>query len=335
MFPEDIGDQAEPSDECLRRASSLLIAQNEAYGDPLTSTSTITNFRSKKSFEPLEALIKESVVCPFSEGPVFARPPSLSSWVLNRGSLSTEREKGTSNFNKHGLEPVEETVEETLSASFIGLSMDETKNSVTASEHVSPTLHYSSPPYIAPMPSAPLLPDDAVWFSGVPSSFPECKSPGVINETGAFMGASPLSGYSNWTATHGPVDYTPSIPGLIYGHSPLLGARSSPEWFHHYNYNQNFEQANIHMRPMGKPVGFQPIDILGEPPLHSGSTLVYGVDEQRREKLFHGYQRPFPYGYGAATDLRDEQQQLLQYLKEKELRLPQDPQVRGPTYMGN
>ena len=360
MFPEDIGDQAEPSDECLRRASSLLIAQNEAYGDPLTSTSTITNFRSKKSFEPLEALIKESVVCPFSEGPVFARPPSLSSWVLNRGSLSTEREKGTSNFNKHGLEPVEETVEETLSASFIGLSMDETKNSVTASEHVSPTLHYSSPPYIAPMPSAPLLPDDAVWFSGVPSSFPECKSPGVINETGAFMGASPLSGYSNWTATHGPVDYTPSIPGLIYGHSPLLGARSSPEWFHHYNYNQNFEQANIHMRPVqfsaagnlgdfhgydasrfdlfdrwGNPLASNPLIYLESPPLHPGSTLVYGADEQRREKLFHGYQRPFPYGYGAATDLRDEQQQLLQYLKEKELRLPQDPQVRGPTYMGN
>ena len=366
MSPESIWEQAESSDECLRRASSLLIAQNQAYGDPLTSTSTITNFRSKKSFELLEPPIKESAVYPFSEGPVFARPPSLSSWVLNRGgSLSTEREKGISNFNKHGLEPVQETAEETLSTSFTGLSMDETKTSIAVFEPVSPTSNYSSPPsYIAPMPSAPLLPDDAVWFSSVPSSFSECKSPGANNETAGFMGASPLSGYSNWTATHGPVDYTPGIPSLIYGNSPLLGMGSSPEWFQYYNYNQNLEQANSHMRPVhfsaagnlgdfhgydasrfdlfdrwGNRLASNPMIYFENPPLHSGLPLVYGVDvdEQRREKLFHGfqYQKPFPYGCGAATDLKDEQQQLLQYLKEKELRLAQDSRVRGPSYMGN
>lgn len=356
MSPGSMGDQAEPSDECLYRASSLLLAQNQAHADTLTSTSTITNFRSKKSFEPLEPSIKESVVYPFSEGSIFARPPSLSAWVLNRGSLIPEIEKGTSNLNKLGLEPVnEETAEETLSALFTGLSMDKTRNSVRVSEHVSTDPHHSSPLYMAPVPSAPLLPDDASWYSIVPSTLPESKSPGDS------IGATPLSSYSNWTATQGGVDFTPALPGLIYGHSPFLGARSSPEWFHQYNYTKNLEQANSHMRPVqfsaagnlgefhgydasrfahfdrwGNPLASSPLIYLDSPPLLPGLPLVYGADEQRREKLFHGYQRPlFPYGCGAATELRDEQQQLLQYLKEKELRLPQDPQARGPAYMGN
>ncbi|KAH9744178.1 hypothetical protein KPL70_003576 [Citrus sinensis] len=53
--------------------------------------------------------------------------------------------------------------------------------------------------------------------------------------------------------------------------------------------------------------------------LHSGFPQVHAADEHRRDKLFPNYQRPTTYGYGVATDFRDEPQPLLQYLKERSL----------------
>jgi hypothetical protein len=61
-----------------------------------------------------------------------------------------------------------------------------------------------------------------------------------------------------------------------------------------------------------------------------GFPPVHGTDDQRN-KFFYGYQRPNPYGCGGVN----EPEPLLQYLKEKEWLLQQDPTFRGPTYMGS
>ncbi|KAK9267169.1 hypothetical protein L1049_009589 [Liquidambar formosana] len=349
---EGIENESEPPDECLRRASSVLIAQNQAPSNPFTFRSNISNFRCNNPFKQQEALSKESVAHQFYESPLSAGPPSLSGWVLNKGSLSIEREKGASGKGNHRSGPVEDIA----SASLTGLSISETEDSVIGSKYISATTHYASP-YSAPVPSAPLLPEDAVWFGGVPSTFLESKSSGGINETGHFLGASPASGYSNWAATHRPLNFGPSIPGFMDGYPPLHGMTNSSEWLHQYNDNRNLELANSHTWPVhlnapanlgnfhghnasrfdlfdrwGNPMASNPMVYLESPPLHPGFAVPYGVDEQRREKLFHNFQRPSPYGCGA---VRVEQQPLLQYLKEKEWGLQQDPQVRGPTYMGN
>ncbi|XP_074272226.1 nonsense-mediated mRNA decay factor SMG7-like [Silene latifolia] len=69
------GEILEASDECLRRASSLLVAQNRALIDSLISSSpTIST-----------SMVSESVIA--------AGPPSLSSWVLS-GDITKSRGPG-------------------------------------------------------------------------------------------------------------------------------------------------------------------------------------------------------------------------------------------------
>ncbi|KAA8519774.1 hypothetical protein F0562_014030 [Nyssa sinensis] len=342
---EGMKDESTPSDECLRRASSLLIAESQAQVDPSNFHSNVTNIRFNKPSKQPEHLLKESATFP-------AGPPSLSAWVINRESLNSG-EKGTRDFNRHGLSPIEEIP----SSSFTSLSISET-DSPFASGHVSATDHYFSPPYLAPVPSAPLLPDDAIWFSGNSSSSAVCKSSGGIEETGGILGAPPLTCYTNRSGTHDPISFGPRVPGFGDGYPPL--GMSSSEWLHQYKKNQNLQRPNNDTRQVhfyspgnlgnfdghdssrfdlfdgrGNPLASNQMVYLESPQLHPGYPLIYGADEQRRDNLFSGYQRPSPYGCGNGTDLRVDQPPLLQYLKEREWQLQHDSPVRGPTYMGN
>ncbi|XWS12632.1 hypothetical protein CRYUN_Cryun37aG0106700 [Craigia yunnanensis] len=346
-------EEAVPSDECLRRATSLLIAPNQAHGDTSDFHSDISNFRHSKPFKQQESFVKDTTTFSFSEVPISAGPPSLSAWVLNKGSLSST-EKGRSDVRRQGLSLFEAIATSSLS----DLSIRETEDSVTSSRSEASTNHYSPPPYSAPVPSAPLLPDDAAWLNSTQSSFSEVKGSGYINYPEYFYDASRVSGYPNWSPD-GQLNYGSAIPSLMDKYPPFSGITSS-EWLRQYRESRNLDWANNHVRPInyyapGNPRNFPTpdasrfglFDQFGVPcvsnptiytessRLHPGFPLVYGVEELRREKQFHGYQRPSPYGCAAVTELRDEPQPLLQYLKEKEWLLQQDPTLRNPTYMGN
>ncbi|XAR59164.1 hypothetical protein NMG60_11014841 [Bertholletia excelsa] len=343
MSVEGMRDQKDQSAECLRRATSLHVGQSQAQIDPLSLYTNTGNLRNSRPFKPQEPLLKDPTLYP-------AGPPSLNAWVLNRESSSIEKEKGTRDY-KSGLDPIAEIAS---SPSLAGLSIYETRDSGIGSGlgsgHIPVTIPYPPPPpYTGPVPSAPLLPDDAIGFTANCSSFPDYQNLKNAKETDGILGASP--------AAHGPLGYGPSIPGAIEGYQPMIGMSSS-EWLHHYT-NQTLERANSQAWPVhfynpgslgtfygpdmrtfdlcdrwGNPLGSNQMVYLEGPQLYPG-PLVYDSDEQRREKLLHGYQRLSPYGCGAVTDLRAEQPPLLQYLKEKEWQFQRQSQVRGPTYMGN
>lgn len=348
-----------PSEENLRRASSHVIAQNQGYIDPLPSSSNMTNIRCSSSPRQQELFSKDSPAYPFSEGPISAGPPSLSGWLLNKGSLSIDHRGKATN-----------PVEGASSISLAALSISETEDTVADPENIPANPHYSSPPYTAPVPSAPLLPDDGVWFSGESSWFPQYKSLGATRETDNYYvsSASQVGGYSNWsTAALGRRDCGPGTPGCVDGYPPpLIGMTSTYQRIHQYNSDQNLEWANdvalpvhfkapgnlrnLHTRDAsglglfdrwGNPLASNSMIYLENPvppvtPVYAGFPLVYGTDEQMRGKLFLGCQKPKPYACGAVTDQRAEQQPHLQYLKEKDWRLQRpEPTLRGsPTYMG-
>ncbi|KAL6991086.1 hypothetical protein U1Q18_009206 [Sarracenia purpurea var. burkii] len=309
MPMEGIKEQTEISDECLRRALSLFIAQNQAQIDPLSFHSDTSNFRNKS--------LKDTSTYP-------AGPPSLSAWVLNGESSNIEKEKGMKDLCKSLLNPIDEIASDSLTC----LSLHETEDSrIDFSCVSSATTPYSSPPpYSAPLPSAPLLPDDAIWFSDNSSSYSEAN---------------------------GPFGFSRSIPDLNRPYQPVLGMSSS-EWLHQYT-NQNLDRVSSQAWPVcfyepgklgnlyghdrsrfdlcdcwGNPLSSNQMIYLERSQPHAGSPFIYGADEQRRDKLFHNYQKPSPHGCGAATDLRAEQLPVLQYLKEKEWQLQQQSQLRGP-----
>lgn len=349
--PRELGDQTGPFDDCLRRATSLLIAQNQEKGDSSGFHTDITNF-GNKSYKQTEPVTKDAVAQTSSDMPISAGPPSLSAWVLDRGSFNHEMEKAQSGIHKHGLSPIEELASESLN----GVSISEREDAVN--RHVNSTAHYPSP-YSAPVPSAPLLPDDAVWFSGPQPSFSGSTAFEGVKRTETFCDALQVSSYPNWTDMRGPKDCGLGIPGFLDRHPPPRRLTSS-EWLRQYRENHNLESSYNYAFPsayyypgnlgnfydhdasrfnvfnqLGNPFVPSPAMHTERPPMHPAFPIDYGADDQRREKLFHGYQRPSPYGCGAATDVRNEQQPLLQYLKEKERQLQLDPTLRGPTYMGN
>ncbi|KAJ6769860.1 SMG-7 SUPPRESSOR WITH MORPHOLOGICAL EFFECT ON GENITALIA PROTEIN 7 [Salix purpurea] len=355
---EDTGDQVVPADECLRRATSLLIAQNRDQGDPSAFLSDLTNFRCNKPMKQQESLLKDTAEHLLSEAPnshgtpslrtsISAGPPSLNAWVLDRG-LGNERVKGKGEMSKHSLAPIQETA----SASINDLSIRET-DSVISSTHEPLTPHYSSPPYSAPVPSAPFLPDDAVWLNGSQSTFTDYNSSGTINRTNSnYFDASQVSGYSNWTGPHQPLHYSPEIPGFMDAYTPVRRMTSS-EWLRQYRESQNLEREPSHLWPVHSytigntgnihdisrfslldqwvtPIASNQFVYEESPPTHQGFPPVYRTDDQRN-KFFYGYQRPGPYGCGGVN----EPEPLLQHFKEKEWLLQQDPTFRGPTYMGS
>ncbi|XP_021825839.1 protein SMG7L isoform X2 [Prunus avium] len=340
-----MGDHSVPSDECLRRATSLLIAQNQAQIDPLSFHADITNFTRSQQ----EPRVQDRVAQPFLETPIAAGPPSLSAWVLDGGNMSNNREKSTSGSGKHGsrLSPIEEIASESLD----GLSI---------SENGFASIQPSSSTYTAPVPSAPLLPDDADWFNGgIQSSFINCESSGGISMTDNVCDAShsPIGSYPKWTATQGPPNYSPSTPGFMDKYPPWHRMTSS-EWLRQYRESLNLghhawpnslhppaNPGNLydydtyrfhHINRWGNHAASNPAMHTNNPTLRPAFPPDYGdADGQRREKLVPGYQRTSPYGCGAVKDLKNEQRPLLQYLKEMERQLQLDPTGRGPTYMNN
>ncbi|KAI8525539.1 hypothetical protein RHMOL_Rhmol13G0238200 [Rhododendron molle] len=308
-------DQPAPSDECLRRATSLCAAQDQTQNDHFSFRLDDTNFRYKQPLRQQEPLLKDSPAYP-------SGPPSLSSWVFNRETSNTEKEKGRNDTYKPGLTPITEIPSDSLT----GLSIGETEDSLIDSMYVSP------PCYSTPMPSAPLLPDDAIWFTGNPSSFSEVKSNGnFLKEGNGILGAPPLSSYSNFSATHGPL-------GVAY---PAVGGMSSSEWLYQYS-NQNlgsfygYDGSRFDLCDRwGNPVCPNRMVYLESPRLYPGSPLSYSGDKERREMVFRNFQRPSPHGCAGGTELGAEQPPLLHYLKEREWQLQQQQQVRGPAYMGN
>nr|GLL45806.1 protein SMG7L-like [Ipomoea trifida] len=309
------------SDESLRRASSLFVGQSQSQTADTFSfrPDTTNNPRLSSPLKPQEPVLKDSSAYP-------AGPPSLKAWVIDK---------------------------ETLSESFNALSITETKDPIVSSSHVSAAiLDAPPPPYVSPVPSAPLLPEDASWFKG-------------SKEGDGILGASPMSGYSytNWHPTRGPFNFVRGAPSFLDGYSPLQGMSSS-EWLYHYRNRQNFDRANTHFWPShfnnappstypnnlnapnmarydlldqwGNPLGSSPAALyLESPPQMLPSPLIPGPDEHRRDKPLFGYQRPSPYVCGTGIELRSEQPALLHYLKERELQLQPEYQFRGPSFMGN
>ncbi|WCJ27055.1 Nonsense-mediated mRNA decay factor SMG7-like [Euphorbia peplus] len=353
---EDSADHIVPADESLRRATSLLIAQNQAQGDASSFQSDMSNFRRDQLFQKQEPLMKDVAAEPYSEASISsepfsfntnasAGPPSLNAWVLSRGSLSIDKVvKGRRDEYKHGMPPIEEI----STALRNDLSVSVSANSTVTSGHESVITHETHPGYTAPLPSAPFLPDNAVWFNGIQSTFTDYNGSGNTNRANNGFDASQVGGYTNWTVSHQPINY---------GYPPTRPLSSS-EWLRQYRETHNLDRFPSQVWPeqsytamntgnlyphdtsrsglfdqFGTPLYASPLVYEETPFLVPGFAPVYtnGNLGHGREKMYHGYQRPNPYGCGAVN----EPEPLLQYLKEKEWLLQQDPNFRGPTYTGS
>ncbi|KAI9120595.1 hypothetical protein K1719_007628 [Acacia pycnantha] len=355
--PKDKDDQSQHSDDCLRRATSLLMAQtqNQTHSNSMGFHADNENFWSSKSFTQAEPSMKESNGHASPRGSISAGPPSLNAWVLDRGSFSNNnRDKGTNGISEHRLEPIQELT----STSLAGLSINESKDSsISTSSNQSPSFHPPSATYFNPVPSAPLLPDNAAWFTDVQSSVSTPLMPNIPSPP-----PPPISGYADLSSTYGPVGYDPSYPAFTY--TPTRRMTSS-EWLRWYRENYGHERTNNLMQPTTHynvisrnpenllyhdPYSFAQFDRWGnpllpkqytyiEPPappstlLPSFASAVGQQGEQIISSPFNNFQRASPYGCGA---VRSEPQPLIEYLKEKEWRLHQrDPTLREPTFMGN
>ncbi|KAK7302806.1 hypothetical protein RJT34_13702 [Clitoria ternatea] len=350
MSPKDNDDQSLPYDDCLRRATSLLMEQNPAQtlGDPWEFQGSTLSFGSDKSSKQQEPSTKESNVHTSSEAPVSAGPPSLSAWVLGRGSLSNNRNNGTNGLSEGRLQAIEE-----IPSSLATLSMNKTDNSASSSVDSSSNIHSSSAIYSLPVPSAPLLPDNSTWFS---NTQPTLSSPLFPDNP------LPKGGYSDWSATYGPRGYGPRF--VISSGFPPPGRMTSAEWLRWYRENYKAERTNNYVQPThlsipgsgnhanplyhdtfrldqydrwGNPLSsnqYMYMEPPGPPPMQPGFVSALGTGEHKGS-VYNSFQRPSPYGCGAVTDMRNEPQSLLEYLKEKEWRLQRDPNFRGPQFMGN
>lgn len=252
----------EASDECLRRASSLLVAQNEHR---LKSSSAMTT----QSETPTT---------------IAAGPPSLSSWVLNGERLSNERTKGKDAY-RSVLKPIAEVASDELVR---GLSLSTNHSSGSTSLVASPSS------YSAPSPSASLLPRNPVWLINAaappPSTFVDSSGVNFSSYPSDFHQASS------------------SFPSLI-DHSSPWSRPQSPNHAIHDHY-----AATMYVE--------------GGPPLFlPSSSLLHGLQDHP--------QRVKPYAPPVMTETRLEPRPLLQYLKEREWQLQQQPPFTGSPYMQN
>ncbi|CAI8591127.1 unnamed protein product [Vicia faba] len=350
---KEIDDQNLPSDDCLRRATSLLMAQNpvQTQSDPWEYHGSNLKFRSDQSFKQQEPSSRESNPHTYLEAPISAGPPSLNAWVLDEGSLSNNRRNGAKGLMEHRLEPIEEIA----SSSLAGLSINKNENSVISSVTESSNFNASSTTYTIPLPSAPLLPDNVAWFTDAQAQ-PSLSAPKFSENS------PPISGYPDWSPSYGPPGYDPRYPVFISGYPPP-GRMTSSEWLRWYRENHKPEKSTNYMQPMytntpgpgnhgnllcrdntyrfdqfdrwGNPLSYSNqytyIESPGSPPLQPG---FLGADEYKAS-VYNNYQRPVPFGCGAVTELRNEPQSLLESLKEKEWRLQRDSNFRGPTFTGN
>ncbi|XP_038876945.1 protein SMG7L [Benincasa hispida] len=358
VSPKSIEAQSTSSDECLRRATSLLIEQTQGQSDPFAFHSDATNFSRNKPFEQHDIFGKDTTaVHQISEASVSTGPPSLSAWVLNRGfTFDPDREKGTNGFVKPGLQPIDE-----LTPAFMnGLRLDDTENSASSLSCESGKSYRfpPPPPYSAPAPSAPYLPDDAVWFNGTNANISDDKIYRERDQNATFSNAFRGSAYSNWTALHETHQYSPMITGFTNMY-PSTYRMTSSEWLRQYRENHNLDgdsnqvlpapynatgnlmnfQRNDtsrydHLYQTGSQLASNPTMNMESPLHHLAFSSTYSTNENQKNMLFHGCERPNLYGCGA-TDLRSEQPPLLLHLKDKEWQLQKDAANRSAAYMGN
>ncbi|MCL7051553.1 hypothetical protein MKW94_021087 [Papaver nudicaule] len=373
------------SGEPFQRNSSL-INQKQKYGDPSGVRPDIAGSRLKKISwqepltecytitDPVTEQLVDSSRFGMIDGKTYgvsstAGPPSFSGWVLDRENFGISGEKGKFDPSKYDLGKAEGIA----SAGVSSLSLDEAtireQDAKVTSSYASPhfmcgfssegdtagsglisaaTAHYSAPPFLHPQPSAPLLPDDALWSSSDSSSYSEYKDSEEMKEQ--FLEASRVNRYLNLPGIH---NCAPTFDPLTL---PRFNYEDSTLRLHHYQGNMNFDQAQANI----ERVQFNPLSNLGR--FHDEDTLRSSLfdrwtngltsnqkeklrdrhwnpgyqnvcssssDEHEREKLFHAQQSANPYWYGASMKLRSEQQLLLQYLKEKELRLQLESQLRA------
>ncbi|KFK44699.1 hypothetical protein AALP_AA1G291700 [Arabis alpina] len=288
-------DNTTSSDESLRRTSSLFV--NHSQQD--------TSFESFSFMEGLEDLDAQHMH--LEEGTTIpGRPPSLSAWVVDKN-----KETGRLGLSKpNGLTPIDETGPVT---SFDSLSIS------SSTEH--PTSSYSPP-----MPSAPLLPEDASWFhNGVSTS----KAESLYDQTRHIEHRGLTTPYSN---------------------SPVNGISSS-EWLRRYRESRNLGPAysyqaqgpnNLRNFLANGSSKFSLLAKYGTPNDQSmigseNSTLypqLYMEDYEPRGEKLCNTQPTKTNGYGFSDDPGP----FLRYLREKEWLNENGQRLRSPpspAYMNN
>ncbi|GAB4826969.1 hypothetical protein Ancab_033850 [Ancistrocladus abbreviatus] len=302
LSQEGMKNQLSTSDEGLRRASSLLIAQNRALIDSLTPRSPAANAVHSGPLRQHDPLPKAPASSTYPEVPISAGPPSLSAWVLDGESLVPGREKSRG-IRKNVLEPIGEAASDKLSCLSLGKGEE---FSINGREGIA--THYYSPPYCTPVPSAPLLPEDAPW-------------------------------YSNWMANNGPLD-TGHVPSFVHHSPPVVRPMNSSPWSYplkssHGNSYSSHETARLEVFDgWGYPLASAPAIYLESSPSYPRSPYGHAISDQKMEMLFHDYPTA-NYLCGTVRDIRAEQQPLLQYLNGKEWQLQQQSQDTGSTRMRN
>jgi len=316
------------ADESLRRASSLLQAQNRALINSL-NPHCANHFGSPNRHLGTSA-----------QGPIAAGPPSLSSWVLNGDRLSGE----TANSNetdRRVLKPIDEMTSSDLGS----LSLAKYERAGFSSS------------YCAPVPSAPLLPENSVWVTHTSTGFSPQNA--VTQESASFVPSSSMYFSSNPSGIFGP---DPNAFNLIDYSPPFLAPMESYPWskpqfpkLGSHNLQRPLNAVQDHHYPPREPngsLGFAAsrFDLLdewrysptvfpdrGPPLLRPSSPLLRGLYDQRTDMFFHDYQRPNPYVPQAVTAARPEPQTqpLLQYLKQREWQFPPGPQFTGSPYAQN
>ncbi|KAI3854217.1 hypothetical protein MKW98_024640 [Papaver atlanticum] len=370
------------SGEPLQRNSSLIF-RRQKDGDPSGFRPNLGGSRLKKISwqEPLTEsyTITDPVIEELVDSSRFgmagdeivavssmAGPPSLSGWVLERESFVVSGEKGKFDPSKYDLGKNDCIASAGVSSLSLGEAAIRDQDAKVTSSYASPhfvcrfssegdtavnglssfaTTPYSAPPFLPQQPSAPLLPDDALWSSSDSSSYSEYKDSEEMKEQ--FFEASRVNKYSNFPGVQ---NCAPTFDPLTI---PRFNYEDSTSRFHHYQGNFGQAQASnepVQRNPPSNFGRFQDEDLsrssffdrwtngltfdqkekLRDPQWNPGFQKVYGnSDEHEREKLFHAQQSPNPYWGGASMKLKSEQQLLLQYLKEKELRLQLESQLRA------
>ncbi|XP_077244357.1 telomerase activating protein Est1 isoform X2 [Tasmannia lanceolata] len=373
---EGMRDQLAAAGECVPRASSLPIGRTQVSNDSLSFHSTATDFNrntipcsdSSTQF-CMNGLATDQSRLGIGEYGTdsLLSAPSLSTWALKQENLGIAKQCMT-DFGGHGWGGIED-----ISCGYLGnLSINRTsekqsdRNVLPSTAYCnydplcnSPATPYYSPPYVAPLPSAPLLPIDEISCSGDSSSgYARYKDdPDHLRQDTAILtqqDSNNTKGRSNFIGASLPVnDYfrTPGPSGCDPSHQeynksaallPSARAEGAP-WPHRYWDNPYQDQLNnrIWLDKFYSPTHlgrFQDFDFsrlsaydrwqmnysVGlPPPMH----FPYGVDveRERRERFVYGdYQRISPYGYSGVIEQTYHQQQqqqllLLQYLKEQEL----------------
>ncbi|KAF5178592.1 Smg7l [Thalictrum thalictroides] len=340
---EGVRDLAAPTGECLNHGSSLRLPPHEIcidpinhcggssmpfWQEPIPEDSVIDSFAESTGSPRFRALNAKR-----DEPPALAGPPSLSAWVVNKDGLGRGEGKGGKCANKHGPGQIENSTSAYLTdLSIVGTGVSDQDVEITSAPaarfingyayhgnsfidpwDASATTNLMAPPYMPPMPSAPLLPDNASWFNGNSSNYVEQKN--LDNGKGFFPFSTEVNNSSNFIETQGPPSCYLNTPQHSIGYTPYAGQTNSAGWLHQY-------QVNLDRGPDSFPSSRHYTPTFGLYQHHDAPMAAPCVsnvpDEWKRSALFRD-----------ARDLRSEQQLLLKYLKEKEWHLQQEAQLRG------